>query len=111
MSKRNLSDLAEKMKDIDFTMLSTHSPGGAIGARPMSNNREVDYDGNSWFFTRQDTQMVADIERDSQVGLSFQGKAGIFGVRPFFIAIEGPSNFIGTEPMCMPLGRRLSKTY
>jgi general stress protein 26 len=94
MSKRNLSDLAEKMKDIDFTMLSTHSPGGAIGARPMSNNREVDYDGNSWFFTTQDTQMVADIERDPQVGLSFQGKAGLLGVRPFFIAIEGQAELI-----------------
>lgn len=94
MSKRNLSELAAKMKDIDFTMLSTHSPGGTIGARPMSNNRDVDYDGDSWFFTTQDTQMVADIEQNPQVGLSFQGKAGLLGIRPFFIAIEGQAELI-----------------
>jgi general stress protein 26 len=60
----------------------------------MSNNRDVDYDGDSWFFTTQDTQMVADIERDPQVGLSFQGKAGLLGMRPFFIAIEGQAELI-----------------
>jgi general stress protein 26 len=92
--RRNLADLAEKMKDIDFTMLSTHSVGGTIGARPMSNNREVAYDGDSWFFTTDDTQMVADIGRDAQVGLSFQGRAGLLGRRPFFLAVEGRAELI-----------------
>ncbi|MEJ7933875.1 pyridoxamine 5'-phosphate oxidase family protein [Sphingobium sp. AN558] len=94
MAERTVSDLAEKMKDIDFGMLSTHSPGGTIGSRPMSNNRDVDYDGDSWFFTTDDTQMVADIASDPKVGLSFQGKAGMFGLRPFFIAIEGQAELI-----------------
>lgn len=89
MTGRSLKDLAKKMKDIDFAMLSTHAPGGAIGARPMSNNRDVDYDGDSWFFTIEDTQMVNDIAAAPQVGLSFQGKAGVLGMRPFFIAVEG----------------------
>jgi len=94
MANRNLEDLAEKMKDIDFAMLSTHAPGGAIGSRPMSNNRDVEYDGDSWFFTTQDTQMVSDINRDSRVGLSFTGKAGLLGMRPFFIAVEGVAELI-----------------
>ncbi|HEX7874512.1 MAG TPA: pyridoxamine 5'-phosphate oxidase family protein [Sphingobium sp.] len=94
MPGKTITDLAEKMKDIDFAMLSTHSPGGTIGARPMSNNRDVDYDGDSWFFTTDDTQMVADIGRDPQVGLSFQGKAGLLGLRPFFIAVEGRAELI-----------------
>lgn len=86
---KTLADLAEKMKDIDFTMLSTHGPGGTIIARPMSNNRDVEYDGDSWFFTTEDTQMVKDIAREPQVGLSLQGKAGLLGMRPLFIAVEG----------------------
>lgn len=94
MAGRTLANLAQKMKDIDFAMLSTHSPGGAIGSRPMSNNREVDYDGDSWFFTTDDTQMVADIGRDPQVTLSFQGTAGLLGMRPFFIAVEGRAEII-----------------
>ncbi len=47
MAKKDLSDIAEKMRDIDIAMLSTHSDNGTIAARPMSNNRQVDYDGDS----------------------------------------------------------------
>jgi general stress protein 26 len=39
MADKSLADLAEKMKDIDFTILSTKTRSGAIAARPMSNNR------------------------------------------------------------------------
>ncbi len=91
---RTLKDLAEKMRDIDFAMLATHAQGGAIGARPMSNNRDVDYDGDSWFFADETTRMVGDIERDAQVSLSYQGKSGLLGLRPLFIAIEGRASVI-----------------
>jgi general stress protein 26 len=91
---RTLSDIAEKMKDIDFTMLSTHAEGGAIGARPMSNNREVDYDGDSWYFTWEDALMVADIARDRQVSLALQGSSGLLGMRPFFVAVEGVADIV-----------------
>ena len=91
---KTLSELAEKMRDIDFAMLSTHAEGGTIGARPMSNNRQVDYDGGSYYFTTDDTTMVADISRDPQVGLSFLGKSGVLGMRPFFVAIEGEAELI-----------------
>ncbi|AUW57396.1 pyridoxamine 5'-phosphate oxidase [Sphingobium sp. SCG-1] len=91
---RTLADLSSKMRDIDFAMLSTHAQGGAIGARPMSNNREVDYDGDSYYFTHDSTTMVQDIQRDPQVGLSFLGKSGLLGQRPFFVAVEGNADLI-----------------
>lgn len=91
---KTLADISEKMKDIDFTMLSTHTKGGAIGARPMSNNREVDYDGDSYYFTWGDALMVEDIERDPQVGLSFQAKSGMLGLRPFFLQVEGKADVV-----------------
>ncbi|HEX7820123.1 MAG TPA: pyridoxamine 5'-phosphate oxidase family protein [Sphingobium sp.] len=94
MPAKSIKDLAAKMKDIDFTMLSTRAEGGQIGARPMSNNRDVDYDGDSYYFTTDDTLMVRDIERDPQVGLSFQGKAGLLGLRPLFVAVEGRADLI-----------------
>ncbi|MDX3909858.1 MAG: pyridoxamine 5'-phosphate oxidase family protein [Sphingobium sp.] len=94
MMPKTLADLSSKMRDIDFAMLSTHTQGGAIGARPMSNNREVDYDGNSYYFTHDSTRMIQDIESDSQVGLSFLGKSGIIGQRPFFVAVEGRAELI-----------------
>lgn len=90
----SLAELSGKMKDIDFTMLATHTQGGAIAARPMSNNREVDYDGTAWFFTEERALMVADIAADPQVTLSYQGKSGLLGQRPFFLAVEGHARLV-----------------
>lgn len=94
MADKSLAELAEKMKDIDFAMLSTRTRSGAIAARPMSNNRQVDYDGDNWFFTCDETGTVADIEGERQVGLGYQAKSGILGMRPFFLAIEGQAELI-----------------
>jgi general stress protein 26 len=90
----SLAELSGKMKDIDFAMLATHTQGGAIAARPMSNNREVDYDGTAWFFTEESALMVADIAADPQVTLSYQGKSGLLGQRPFFLAVEGHARLV-----------------
>lgn len=91
---KTLADIAEAMRDIDFSMLSTTAQNGAIAARPMSNNRDVEYDGDSWFFTDETTHTVADIERNPQVGLSYQGKSGLFGKPPLFVAVEGRAELI-----------------
>ena len=94
MTEKTIADLAEKMKDIDFAVLSTRTANGAIAARPMSNNREVEFDGDAFFFTCDDTRTVADIERDPQVGLAYQAKSGMLGMRPFFLTVEGRAELI-----------------
>ncbi|HEV2594281.1 MAG TPA: pyridoxamine 5'-phosphate oxidase family protein [Sphingomicrobium sp.] len=94
MSGRSLKDISEKMRDIDFAMLATKTQGGAIAARPMSNNRQVEYDGDNYFFTLQNTGTVSDITSDPNVGLCFQGKSGALGLKPFFITIEGIAELI-----------------
>ena len=88
MSQKSLSDIAEKMRDIDIAMLSTHTDGGAIAGRPMSNNRQVEYDGDSYYFTWERSRMVQDIQRDARVGLAFQGRKG------FAVAVEGQAEVI-----------------
>ncbi len=94
MSSMTLSDIARKMKDIDYTMLSTRTAGGDIAARPMSNNGDVEYDGDSWFFALDDNHAVGEIERDPKVGLTLQGSKGLLGKPPLFIAIEGRAELI-----------------
>ena len=94
MAEMTLQDISEKMRDIDFAMLSTRAGSGAIAARPMSNNRQVEYDGDNFFFTLQDTGTVRDITGDPNVGLGYQGKSGALGMKPFFITIEGKAELI-----------------
>ncbi|MHA6316476.1 pyridoxamine 5'-phosphate oxidase family protein [Altererythrobacter sp. CAU 1778] len=91
---QHLTHIAEAMKDIDFVMLNTHTTGGNIGARPMSNNRQVDYDGDSYYFTWADCRMTQDIGKDPKVGLSLQGKGGPGGKPGIFIAIEGEAEVV-----------------
>ncbi len=94
MQEMTLKELAKKIAEIDFTMLSTKAATGEIGARPMSNNGDVEYDGDSWFFTWEESRMVDDIKRDPQVGLSLQGKRSLLGKPPLFISIEAKAELI-----------------
>ena len=94
---KSLSDIAAAMKDIDFCMLVTHAPDGSLGGRPMSNNRKVAFEGTSWFFTVDDSQMVQDIASDSSVGVTYQGKAGLkglLGAPGMFIHVNGDARLI-----------------
>lgn len=95
---RNLADISAAMKEIDFCTLATQAGEGAIGARPMSNNRNVDFDGDARFFTYEDRRMVADIERDPHVGVTYlcsAGFKGLFGAPGAFIHVEGRATVTG----------------
>ncbi len=94
MGDKTLTDIAKEMKDIDFVMLQTKTEGGQIAARPMSNNRDVEYDGDSWYFLFDDSRTFQDISRDPKVGLSLQGNKGLLGKPPIFIAVEGQAEII-----------------
>jgi len=94
MADRSLPDIAEKMRDIDFCMLSTKTAAGGIAARPMSNNREVDYDGDSFFFASDDAHSIGEIEADPHVGLTYHGKDHLLGKPGIFISIDGKAELI-----------------
>ena len=41
-----------------------------------------------------DARLVSDIAARPDVGLGFQGKAGLLGLRPFFVTVEGKGEII-----------------
>jgi general stress protein 26 len=88
MANKTLADIAEKMRGIDFAMLSTRTEGGQIAARPMSNNGDVDYDGDSYYFTYEQSRTVSDIEAEPRVSLAFSGSGN------FYVAVEGKAKLI-----------------
>ena len=74
MAPRNTASLkkvADMMRDLDFCMLTTHADDGQLRSRPMSNNGEVEFDGDVWFFSGADTRKVADIETEARVELNY----------------------------------------
>jgi len=67
----NVRKVAQMMRDLDFCMLTTRSDDGRLHARPMSNNGEVEFDGDVWFFSGADTRKVKEIEAEPAVELSY----------------------------------------
>jgi general stress protein 26 len=94
MKRISISEVSEKMNGIDIAILSTHSESGEIANRPMSNNGDVKYNGDSYFFTYEEALCVSDIERDPKVALSYSGKTGIFTGTGVYIAVEGRAELI-----------------
>ena len=89
-----MQDLAKAMGKIDFAMLTTRTEGGQLATRPMSNNGDVEYDGDSFYFSWDNARTVSDIAADPQVALSFQGSGGLLGKPPLFVAVEGKADIV-----------------
>jgi general stress protein 26 len=67
----DLKAVAKMLADLDICMLTTRTEDGSMRGRPMSNNGEVEYDGDSWFFARADSRKIGEIEAEPNVGLAF----------------------------------------
>ena len=70
--------VAEMMKNLDFCMMVTKDGRNTLHSRPMSNNGDVEYDGDSWFFSYRDSNKVRQIEDNPMVSLIFQTDKMVF---------------------------------
>ncbi|HWS99322.1 MAG TPA: pyridoxamine 5'-phosphate oxidase family protein [Pyrinomonadaceae bacterium] len=66
-----LGRLREIVKAVDICMLTTVDERGDLHSRPMSNNREVEFDGDLWFFTYGSSHKVDEVGRVPKVNASF----------------------------------------
>ena len=66
-----IKKVAKLMRDLDFCMLTTVAKRGGLHSRPMSNNGEVEFDGDVWFFSAADSRKIREIEQASTVQLSY----------------------------------------
>ena len=87
-NKISLATMSGKMRKLDICMLTTHTSRGLISSRPMSNNGDVEYDGNSWFFTYDKSRTVKDISENPQVNLGFNGP------KDLYISLTGKAKLI-----------------
>ncbi|WJH41187.1 pyridoxamine 5'-phosphate oxidase family protein [Aliirhizobium terrae] len=93
MATMAMEELSKKLGKIDFCMFNTSGPGSIV-SRPMSNNGDVEYDGDSWFFSYEDTKKVGDINRNNAVTLTFTAPPSLLGKPGIFIAVDGEADLI-----------------
>jgi general stress protein 26 len=94
MSTMTMEELSKELSKIDFCMFNTSGDNGRINCRPMSNNGDVEYDGDSWFFSYEDTEKVGEIGRDAWVALTFTAPPSLLGKPGIFIAVDGEASLI-----------------
>ena len=88
MTQATLSDISSKMRKLDICMMTTQSIDGSLTSRPMSNNRDVEYDGESFFFSLEDSEAVTEIKEKAVINLAFQGD------HKLYISISGNAEII-----------------
>ena len=67
----HVKKIAQLIKEIDFGMLTTVDAEGRLNSRPMSTNKNVEFDGDVYFFTYGDTPKVHQIEDKPYVNVAF----------------------------------------
>lgn len=93
MSKKlTQSDIADIMADIDICMMTTLAQDGKLESRPMSNNRDVRFDGDCYFFTHADTDVVKQLALKHEVNLSYVGSHSLFGLKKVYLSLAGEAD-------------------
>lgn len=85
--KTDNEKLAETIKDIKCCMLTTIGEQGQLHSRPMATlglGDSDEFDGELWFFTRNDSLKAHDISEDKEVSLSY-----VHPTHQRYIAISG----------------------
>jgi general stress protein 26 len=88
MPNASLQSIAQKMRNLDIATFTTVTDSGELAGRPMSNNGDVEYDGNSHYFTFEKSRVVADIMRNPRVSLAFEGDGHLY------VAVSGTAELI-----------------
>ena len=83
-----IARVKDLVEDIDFAMLTTTDDSGHLVSRPMST-REMDENGDIWFFTSEDTKKVDEVEADRDVGLSYLDAKGMR-----FVSVGGTARVV-----------------
>ena len=88
---QQLQPVTEALRDLDICMLTTRN-GDTLHSRPMSNNRHVDYDGDTWFFAFRDSALAEEITADPRVNLTYAAND-----RGVWLAMEADATLVDDD--------------
>ena len=86
--KDSVAQLAELIQGIKVTMMTTVEEDGCIRSRPMWTQNK-DFDGQLWFFTRDSTPKVDEVEGDSHVNLAYAD-----ATRDRYVSVSGTARVV-----------------
>ncbi len=70
LSPDEFNKIKQNIQDIKLALLTTQLPDGSLRSRPMLT-RQLDPDGTMWFYTRENSDKVAQIRQHPAVALGY----------------------------------------
>lgn len=74
--REEIGRIAELISAIDICMFTTTAENGELMSRPMSNNREVEWDGDSYFFAPTEGRLVSQLKADPTAATTYRAQEG-----------------------------------
>jgi general stress protein 26 len=82
--RKAIPQIAALINKIDICLFATRGDDGQLHARPMSNNGQVEWDGQSWFFAPTDGRLVAELRADPAAVAAYRAEKGFA-----FVSVSG----------------------
>jgi general stress protein 26 len=82
--RQAIPQIAALINEIDICLFATRGDDGQLHARPMSNNGQVEWDGQSWFFAPTDGRLVAELRADPAAVAAYRAEEGFA-----FVSVSG----------------------
>ena len=90
--RKAIPQIATLINQIDICLFATRGDDGQLHARPMSNNGQVEWDGQSWFFDPTDGRLVTELRADPAAVAAYRAEGGFA-----FVSVSGRAT-IETDP-------------
>ncbi len=101
-ANKKIKELAEKA---DVCLFTTKLSSLPLTTRPMST-REVDEQGNIWFYSRKDSNKNREIQADNRVQLFYSNLTG-----SEYLSLYGKATIIKDEKRAKELWSAIAKTW
>jgi general stress protein 26 len=95
----------ELVKDARISMLTTMTPDGKHVSRPMAL-QDVEFDGDLWYFTYSDSDLVAQIAVHPQVNVSFSD-----GKQHAWVSLSGAAEQVNDRQKAEELWNPILKAW
>ena len=86
--KDPIAHLGELIHGIKVAMMTTVEADGSLRSRPMWTH-DTDFDGKLWFFTREHSPKVDEVERDHHVSLAYADPT-----RDRYVSVSGMARLV-----------------
>lgn len=83
-----IAKLAELIKDVDIAMFTTVDESGELRSRPMGI-QEVEFDGDLWFFTREHSPKMEEVQKVREVNVSWEDKG-----KQRYVSVSGQAQIV-----------------